>query len=63
MFAKSMRWLDFRDFAKFNLLLLTKHSWRLWTQPNCLLAYILKVCYFPHTDYLSSGLGSYPSLT
>lgn len=55
--------LRFRDFAKFNLSLLVKHNWRLWTQLNYLLALVLEAHYFLHTDFLFSVLGSYPSLT
>ncbi|KAA3485540.1 reverse transcriptase [Gossypium australe] len=48
--------LRFKNLFLFNKVLLAK-------QPQCLLARVLKACYFPFTDILTAKVGSYPSFT
>lgn len=60
---KSVGSLDFRDFAMFNLSLPAKQCWRIWTQPDCLFASVLKSHYYPKSEFLTTGLGTHPSLT
>lgn len=55
--------LGFRDFACFNESLLAKQCWRIWTQPDCLLAKVLKARYHQYSDFMLAGLGSYLTLT
>ncbi|KAK5811006.1 hypothetical protein PVK06_026323 [Gossypium arboreum] len=55
--------LGFRDLEKFNLAMLAKQGWKIITQPHCLFARVMKAKYFPRGDFLSAGLGSYPSFT
>lgn len=54
--------LGFRDFNMFNISLLVKQCWRIWTQPNRLLSRVLKAPYYAKSEFLSAELGSYPSL-
>lgn len=51
----------FKDFTKFNIALLTKQGWKLITNPLSLFARVFKAKYYPHDDFLSARLGSYPS--
>lgn len=60
---KFMGGLGFRDLNMFNVSLLAKKCWRIWSQPNCLLARVLKARYFAKTNFLHAELGSYPSFT
>ncbi|KAA3450197.1 reverse transcriptase [Gossypium australe] len=53
----------FKNLFFFNKALLAKQVWHILVQPNCLLARILKACYFPHTDILSAKVGSNPTFT
>ncbi|KAA3469396.1 reverse transcriptase [Gossypium australe] len=55
--------LGFRDLSFFNKALLAKQAWRLFAQPDCLLAKVLKARYYPKTNFLSAKVGSYPSFT
>ncbi|KAA3459595.1 reverse transcriptase [Gossypium australe] len=55
--------LGFRDLYFFNKALLAKQAWRLFAQPDCLLAKVLKARYYPKTNFLSAKVGSYPSFT
>ncbi|KAA3474146.1 reverse transcriptase [Gossypium australe] len=55
--------MGYRDLSFFNKALLTKQAWRLFAQPDCLLAKVLKARYFPFTNFLSARIGSYPSFT
>ncbi|KAH1114163.1 hypothetical protein J1N35_007541 [Gossypium stocksii] len=49
--------------ANFNLALLAKQGWRLFDNPNSLLARTLKAKYYPNFDFLNSKLGNIPSYT
>lgn len=46
--------LGFRDLEAFNVALRCKQVWRVITQPNLLMAKILKYKYFPHSDMLKA---------
>ncbi|KAA3490347.1 reverse transcriptase [Gossypium australe] len=55
--------MGFKDLVLFNKALLAKQIWLVLTQSKCLLAKVLKVRYFPHSDILTANVGSYPSFT
>lgn len=60
---KSCGGMGFRDLKLFNLALLAKQSWRLMTDPQSLVARLLKARYYPSTDILGASLGHNPSYT
>ncbi|XP_012833681.1 PREDICTED: uncharacterized protein LOC105954555 [Erythranthe guttata] len=53
----------FWDLQSFNLALLPKQAWRLISNPDSLLAHILKVRYFAGSDLWSASIGTRPSTT
>ncbi|XP_012841270.1 PREDICTED: uncharacterized protein LOC105961590 [Erythranthe guttata] len=53
----------FRDLESFNMAMLTKQAWRIFTCPNLLLSRIIKAKYFPQGYILSANIGSRPSAT
>ncbi|XP_074300978.1 putative mitochondrial protein AtMg00310 [Silene latifolia] len=53
--------LGFRDFENFNDALLGKQAWRVITQPECLMARVLKGKYFTNTEFMNAELGNLPS--
>ncbi|KAA3478898.1 reverse transcriptase [Gossypium australe] len=55
--------LGFKNLYFFNKTLLAKQTWRILTNPHCLLAQVLKASYFPKSDFLAAKVGSYPSFT
>ncbi|KAH1098996.1 hypothetical protein J1N35_015917 [Gossypium stocksii] len=55
--------LGFQNFCQFNILLLAKQGWHLFSCPNSLLARVLKAKYFPHSKFLNAQLGRLPSFT
>ncbi|CAN0841413.1 Transposon TX1 uncharacterized 149 kDa protein [Linum grandiflorum] len=55
--------LGFKDLYGFNLAMLGKQGWQLFTNPTTLVYKILKAKYFPHGNFLSAALGSNPSVT
>lgn len=76
-FAKGIHWspwdflcrpkcvggMGFKNLFLFNKAFLDKQVRCIFSQPNCLLAKVLKARYFPSSDLLSAKIGSYPSLT
>ena len=63
MSTKVGRALGFRSFFNFNKVLLGKQAWHLFAHPQLLVSKVLKACYFPQGDFLTSLLGNSPSLT
>ncbi|KAA3488218.1 reverse transcriptase [Gossypium australe] len=55
--------MGFRSLAKFNVALLAKQGWRILTNPNSLVAQVLKAKYFPNENFLNSRLGNNCSFT
>ncbi|KAH1032211.1 hypothetical protein J1N35_044385 [Gossypium stocksii] len=55
--------LGFKELSKFNLALLAKQGWKIITQPNSLFTRVMKARYFLIEEFMSAGLGSYPSYT
>ncbi|XP_057444580.1 uncharacterized protein LOC130736815 [Lotus japonicus] len=55
--------LGFRSIKEFNQALLAKQWWRLRTNPNCLLARILKARYHPSSELANAQIGYHPSYT
>ncbi|KAA3441330.1 reverse transcriptase [Gossypium australe] len=51
--------LGFKKLVWFNKALLAKQVWRVLTQPQSLLARVLKARYFPFTDILAAKIDSY----
>ncbi|KAL4341176.1 hypothetical protein GQ457_08G012070 [Hibiscus cannabinus] len=63
LFSKILGRYGFRNLAQFNIALLAKQGWNIITNPNCLLARVLKAKYFPESDFLHSRVGAHPSYT
>ncbi|KAA3478183.1 reverse transcriptase [Gossypium australe] len=61
--SKELGGMGFRRFDLFNITLLAKQDWRIINYPNSLLAQVLKVKYFPNSEFTNSQLGNLPSLT
>lgn len=53
--------LGFKDLEMFNQSLLGKHASRIWSNPESLVARVLKHRYFRNSSFLESTLGSRPS--
>ncbi|KAG8478534.1 hypothetical protein CXB51_028291 [Gossypium anomalum] len=51
--------MGFKDLFLFNKALLAKQVWRILSQPNCLLAKVLKARYYPFSNILSAKVRSY----
>ena len=59
--SKSRGGMGFWNLQAFNLAMLAKQAKRILTNPNSLIARVLKARYFPTGDILSTSLGSSPS--
>ncbi|XP_057458358.1 uncharacterized protein LOC130749083 [Lotus japonicus] len=53
--------LGFCDFKTFNLSLVGKNWWRIYSQPSSLLAQVFKAVYFPRTNIWDARRGYWPS--
>ncbi|CAH9132186.1 unnamed protein product [Cuscuta epithymum] len=51
----------FRRLREFNVAMLAKQAWRLFTEPNTLVARVYQAKYYQKRSFLESGLGSNPS--
>jgi hypothetical protein len=49
--------MGFRDFSCFNKALLAKQSWRLWSNPDSLVARLMKAKYYSETSILETKIG------
>lgn len=58
---KEVGGLGFHDLEKFNQALLGKQAWRILSNPNSLLAQILKHKYFKNCSFMDSRVGTRPS--
>lgn len=58
---KSLGGLGFRHMESFNKALLAKQLWRLISNPESLVARVLKARYFKDQDIMEASLGSNPS--
>lgn len=55
--------LGFRDFKSFNMALVGKNWWRIYTRPESLVARIFKGVYFPRSSLRDAKKGYRPSYT
>jgi ribonuclease HI len=53
--------LGFRELESFNLAMLAKQGWRLLTNPESMVAQIMKAKYYPQHSFLEANLGTRPS--
>ncbi|XP_073152303.1 uncharacterized mitochondrial protein AtMg00310-like [Henckelia pumila] len=53
--------LGFRKLHLYNLALLAKQSWKLFTEPNSLASRVLKARYYPQSSFFEAKLGANPS--
>lgn len=61
--SKAEGGMGFRRLHAFNLAMLGKQAWKLVTQPDSLVAKVLKARYFPTGSFLNAKLGHNPSYT
>ena len=59
--SKSQGGMGFRNLHAFNLAMLAKQAWRLFTRPDSLISRIYKARYFPFSDVINAQLGCNPS--
>ena len=59
--AKSSGGIGFRDFKCFNQALLAKQSWRIWSNPDSLVARIMQAKCYPEKNLLEAVVGRRPS--
>lgn len=53
--------MGFKRMQEFNLAMLGKQAWRILSEPNLLIARLLKARYFPKFKFEEAGLGTNPS--
>ena len=58
---KSCGGMGFKQLKYFNMALLAKQGWRLQTNPNSLVYWVLKARYFPQCEFIEASLGNNPS--
>lgn len=61
MQAKIFGWYGFRHMKSFNKALLAKQLWRIISNPDSLVARVLKDRYFKHQDIMEASIGNNPS--
>lgn len=59
--SKDQGGMGFRNLICFNKALLAKQVWRLWTNPNSLIAQIMRTEYHPDCSVLDTTIGQKPS--
>lgn len=59
--AKEMGGMGVRDVLSFNLAMLAKQCWRIFTNPSSLVSQMFKQKYHPLLDFLKANNGKYPS--
>ena len=58
---KSYGGMGFKQLKYFNMALLAKQGWKLQTNPNSLVYWVLKARYFPQCEFIEASLGNNPS--
>ena len=58
---KSCGGMGFKQLKYFNMALLAKQGWRLQTNPNSLVYWVLKARYFPQCEFIEASLSNNPS--
>lgn len=52
--------MGFCEMGKFNIAFLAKQGWRFMSNPNSLLARVIKAKYIPISKFLNTALGNNP---
>jgi hypothetical protein len=53
--------MSFKNLSVFNLAMLGKQGWRIWTNLDTLIARLYKAKYFPKCSFINSSLGHDPN--
>ena len=59
--SKNKGGMGFHNLQAFNLAMLAKQAWRILSNPDSLVARVLKARYFLTKDFLNAKLGASPS--